>query len=66
VARAQPSAGQLELTLRTRPSQAARQVWLQVNSSAVLALRAPQRPGASTGKGGVSGRQRRTGVGAGR
>ncbi|QKG53660.1 IS4 family transposase [Hymenobacter sp. BRD67] len=51
VARAQPSAGQLELALRARPGQAARQVRLQVSYSAVLALRAPQRPGASTGKG---------------
>ncbi|RZK94136.1 MAG: IS4 family transposase, partial [Hymenobacter sp.] len=51
VARAQPSAGQMELTLRARPGQAARQVRLQVSYSPLLALRAPQRPGASTGKG---------------
>jgi hypothetical protein len=51
VARAQPSAGQLELALRARPGQAARQVRLQVSYSPLLALRAPQRPGASTGKG---------------
>ncbi|WP_035561936.1 IS4 family transposase [Hymenobacter sp. IS2118] len=51
VARAQPSAGQLTLALRGRPGQPAREVLLQVSFSPPLALRAPQRPGAATGKG---------------
>ncbi|MBD2768232.1 IS4 family transposase [Hymenobacter sp. BT664] len=50
-ARAQPSAGTLSLTLRGRPRQPARDVELQVSFSPALALRAPQRPGAATGKG---------------
>ena len=51
VARAQPSAGQMELPLRARPGQAARLAHLQVSYCPGLALRAPQRPGASAGKG---------------
>ena len=51
LARAQPSVGQFPLALRGRPGQAAREVALQVSFSPPLALRAPQRPGAATGKG---------------
>jgi len=51
VARDQPSAGQIELPLRARPGQAARLACLRVSYSPLLALRAPQRPGASAGKG---------------
>ena len=51
VARAQPAAGHFPLALRGRPGEAAREVLLQVSFSPPLALRAPQRPGAATGKG---------------
>ena len=51
LARAQPSVGPFPLALRGRPGQAARAVALQVSFSPPLALRAPQRPGAATGKG---------------
>ena len=51
LARAQPSVGQFPLALRGRPGQAARELVLQVSFSPPLALRAPQRPGAATGKG---------------
>ncbi|WP_165768318.1 IS4 family transposase [Hymenobacter amundsenii] len=51
VARAQPRAGQLRLTLRGRPRQPAREVVLQVSFSPLVALRAPQRPAGATGKG---------------
>ena len=50
VARTQPSAGRFCVALRGRPGQAARVV-VQVSYSPPLALRAPQRPGAATGKG---------------
>ncbi|WP_262510239.1 IS4 family transposase [Hymenobacter sediminis] len=51
VARSQPSAGQFRLPIRSRPDRPTRRVTLQVSFSPLLALRAPQRPGASTGKG---------------
>jgi hypothetical protein len=51
LARAQPAAGHFPLALRGRPGQAAREVLLQVSFSPPLTLRAPQRPGAATGKG---------------
>lgn len=51
LARAQPAAGLFTLALRGRPGQAARDVALHVSYSPPLALRAPQRPGAATGKG---------------
>lgn len=50
-ARSQVGAGQFVLPLRTRSARPARPVTLQVSFSPPLALRAPQRPGASTGKG---------------
>ena len=50
VARVQPGAGQIELPLRARPGQAARVACLRVSYSPLLAVRAPQRPGASAGK----------------
>ena len=50
-ARAQPSAGTFALALRGRPRQPAREVVLQVSFSPALALRAPQRPGGTTGQG---------------
>jgi len=50
-ARTQPSVGPFPLALRGRPGQAAREVALQGSFSPPLALRAPQRPGAATGKG---------------
>ena len=51
LARAQPPHGQLQLTLRGRPAQPAREVVLRVSYTPPLALRAPQRPGGATGKG---------------
>ncbi|NVO33512.1 IS4 family transposase, partial [Hymenobacter lapidiphilus] len=51
VARAQPGAGSVPLSLRGRPRQPARDVVLQVSFSPLVALRAPQRPGGATGKG---------------
>ncbi|WP_210518269.1 IS4 family transposase [Hymenobacter terricola] len=51
LARAQPSVGQFTLALRGRPGQAAREVGLHVSFSPPPAPRAPQRPGAATGKG---------------
>lgn len=39
------------MSLRTRPGAPAREVVLQVSHSPALALRAPQRPGFSTGRG---------------
>ncbi len=51
LARAQPSAGTVRLSLRGRPRQPARDMVLQVSFSPGLALRAPQRPGGATGKG---------------
>jgi hypothetical protein len=52
LARAQPSQGTLKLALRGRPRQPAREVVLQLSWSSPVALRAPQRPGGATGKGG--------------
>ena len=51
LARAQPSAGTIALSLRGRPRQPARAVVLQVSFTPPIALRAPQRPGGATGKG---------------
>ncbi|GAB3840990.1 IS4 family transposase [Hymenobacter jeollabukensis] len=46
-----PPCGQFSLPLRTRPGAPKRDVVLQLSFSPLLALRAPQRPGFSTGRG---------------